>query len=392
MAQNFLDLYWGDIHGHNELCDGTGTTDEYFQYGRDVSKLDFCSLTPHDIWIEQEKWDFLQKKVKEYHRPGEFVTLLAFEWTARLPQARMFREEKFSSSPHSVYNRVKHLTLEKYGHKNVYFPGEEGRLLSCLNRDSDTVEKLYREVAKEDAIVISHHPAHIAYWTDWDVVDDRFEPVVEIFSTWGSSENSQSEGNPYPLTQAPYYPGTEKHGSFVTDALNRGYKLGFIASGDSHVPTPGKSLLSGSGFEEVERRKKLGKIPRYYNGLIAVYCKTLTREAIMGAIRNRRCYATTGKKIRLDFRLGRFFMGEVAKKADIKNEKFAISVEGTSPLEKIEVVHNGQVMKKITVENDTRNIKTECEVPSKEQMGYYYIRVSQRDREMAWSSPIWIDG
>ena len=79
-------VYFGDIHGHSELSDGKGSPDDYFTVARDEAKLDFCALTDHDhggvrrpeLW-EAGKWELVQKKVAEYHEPGRFVTLLAYE-------------------------------------------------------------------------------------------------------------------------------------------------------------------------------------------------------------------------------------------------------------------------------------------------------------------------
>ena len=41
-------IYFGDIHGHSSLSDGSPDIDAYYKDIRDREKLDFCALTDHD--------------------------------------------------------------------------------------------------------------------------------------------------------------------------------------------------------------------------------------------------------------------------------------------------------------------------------------------------------
>jgi hypothetical protein len=76
-------------------------------------------------------------------------------------------------------------------------------------------------------------------------------------------------------------------------------------------------------------------------------------------------------------------------------------VAGTTKLQKVEIIRNGKVIK--TFEPDhysldfTYDDMTPLEkvtLPSKDKQPpfvYYYLRVTQEDGHMAWSSPIWVD-
>ena len=68
--------------------------------------------------------------------------------------------------------------------------------------------------------------------------------------------------------------------------LNAGGVFGFLGCSDSHRFLPG---LSGA--------------------LTGVYAEDLTHDSLMDALRRRRCFATTGQKTALDFRVGGIFMG-----------------------------------------------------------------------------------
>ena len=43
-------VLWGDLHGHSNFSDGTGTPEDYYVYARDVAGLDVAALTDHDHW------------------------------------------------------------------------------------------------------------------------------------------------------------------------------------------------------------------------------------------------------------------------------------------------------------------------------------------------------
>ncbi|MCP4716596.1 MAG: hypothetical protein GY868_15855, partial [Deltaproteobacteria bacterium] len=63
-------IYWGDLHGHSQLSDGTGTPDDYFAYARYVSGLDVAALTDHDAWGFEllEKNPLIWEKIKQSAR------------------------------------------------------------------------------------------------------------------------------------------------------------------------------------------------------------------------------------------------------------------------------------------------------------------------------------
>jgi hypothetical protein len=79
-------IYWGELHGHTNLSDGTIDIDTYFRTAHDKAHLDFCALTDHDhggvgkpeLW-DADKWNLIQDKVGEYNQPGSFVTILGYE-------------------------------------------------------------------------------------------------------------------------------------------------------------------------------------------------------------------------------------------------------------------------------------------------------------------------
>ena len=67
---------------------------------------------------------------------------------------------------------------------------------------------------------------------------------------------------------------------------------------------------------------------------------------------------------------------------------FAVSVLGTQKI-RVELLRNNQVIKTWEPGEDTLDVAFEDEglTPA----DWYYLRVTQTDDHMAWSSPIWVN-
>ena len=253
-------VLWGDLHGHSNLSDGTGTPEQYFEYARDVSGLDVVALTDHDHWgmllldAHPELWDEIQRETRRFHEPGRFVTLLGYEWTSWIQ-----------------------------GHRHVLHFADQAKLLSSLDPDFASPVQLWRALAGLPALTFAHHSAGGPVATNWAIPPDPvLEPVTEIVSAHGSSEAPDS---PEPI----YDPVA---GNFVRDVLGRGYRFGFIGSGDSHDGHPGLVQLGAPS-----------------GGLAAILSEERTREGVLAALRARRVYATNGPRILLRAALGGHPMG-----------------------------------------------------------------------------------
>ena len=186
---------------------------------------------------------------------------------------------------------------------------------------------------------------------DWNVHDDYYVPVVELFQCRG---NGEYPGCPREIN-LQRHSTTSSTRAFVDYALReKGYKMGFVASGDHN----------GMGV-----------------GVAALWVKELSREGLLEAMRSRRCFATTGDKMIVDFRLDGF-------------PELSIKVEGQRELEKVEVLRNSKVIKEFVLSGDVLDFKevyTDPDYLDEKEVLYYYIRATQKNKEIAWSSPIWVE-
>ncbi len=353
-------VLWADLHGHSQLSDGTGTPQDYYDYARDVAALDVAVLTDHDHWgmrkldVTPEMWADIRETTARFNDPGRFTTLLGYEWTNWL-----------------------------YGHRHVLYFDGQGEVLSSLRPPTDTPTGLWATLREKhsNAITVPHHPAGGPVPIDWNIAPDpEFEPVVEIVSVHGSSES--------PDTPHAIYSAVDGH--WVRDALARGYRLGFVGSGDSHNGHPGLVHLGSPAG----------------GGVAAILAADNTADAIHAALLARSCWATSGPRIVLWFSLGSTGMGGVvpvppAGKAAGDPAYVGIAL-GVESLASLELIKNGIVVARA----DGAAPPTPAGLPASAAQGaalqqtitwrdparkpgdQVYLRAIQVDGHAAWSSPI----
>ena len=351
--------FYGDLHCHSGegvkgLGSGCGESslDDNYRYAREVANLDFCALTCHDFDIRgEEDWSYRKEKANEYLDEGRFITFVAFEWSS-----------------------------EKFGHRTVYYQKGDVPLLSSRAggklRTSEELWNAFDELG-EGVVAIPHHPASMDNPCCWEHFNPKYDRLVEIYS--GNALSSEYLGCPLMSTV-----GDRIEGLFVTDALERGYRMGFMASSDSHDGHPGNSQLD-------PRHPHMGHFVG--SGRIVCLAESLSREHLFNAIQNRRVYATTGERIVLDFRINGALMGSEICPNDIRGEvEVTCKVKGTSEIDRISIIKNGALLytKQCSRERKIEELLFTDNHFEPKRDNYYYIRVIQKDYEMAWSSPIWI--
>ena len=120
-----------------------------------------------------------------------------------------------------------------------------------------------------------------------------------------------------------------------------------------------------------------------------VYTDRPTREGILDAIRRRHTYGATDN-ILLDVRMGAsYFMGDELRTSEPL--PIRVKVRGTNTLDKVHVLRGDQVL--YTNTPDAQETEFEYVDQSADGLSgthYYYVRVEQKDGQVAWASPIWV--
>ncbi len=127
-------------------------------------------------------------------------------------------------------------------------------------------------------------------------------------------------------------------------------------------------------------------------GVAALWVKELSRKGILEALRNRRCFATTGDKIIVDFRINGAISDTVIKTKT--TPKFTIHIKAEKELEKIEILRNSKVIYKFDIDNNTLNFEkkySDHSYKDEDDVLYYYVRATQKNKAIAWSSPVWVE-
>ncbi len=335
-----LHHYYGDLHGHTWMSDGTGDVDEYFRIRREYYEDDFASLTDHDTFVHKHifptEFDLMNEYHRHYDKPGEFVTLFGQEYTTGRP-------------PNGV------------GHKCLYHT-DPIPLLDHRDPAQDTGAKLAERLRELGGIMIPHHVGWTG--TDWENHDPQVQPLVEIVSNHGVMEY---QGN----RPIPHRGGMRGH--FVQDGLAKGLKFGLIGGSDNH------------GL--IWHHKMAFRRDAYRTGLAVVLAPELTKEALFDAMKRRRTYATSGNKPRLDFRVNDHMMGEEIQ-AD-GSVLITAQVIARERLRWLQVIKDNELwyeyggegyISRFTVRDNDIEPGTH----------WYYLRVIFDGPDMAWSSPIWV--
>lgn len=222
-------------------------------------------------------------------------------------------------------------------------------------------------------------------------------PVVEIYSSKGSSENAYEDPNDipdweYPLHRSDRAGRPPEVGASAVALLQRGERFGFIASSDRHMSHPQRGI-EGNIYNRQGCAMMIGD-PRISS----------LRERIWEAIVSRRTYATTGARIPMGFEVFAnsqwHSMGsDVAMPFD-QTAVFRIAAVASADLgsparptiDAIHILRDGVVIRAIHYPAPQ---PTEVDFYWKEPPGsgsaFYYVRVIQSDEHVAWASPIWID-
>lgn len=360
---NYLNLYWGMIHGHTENSDGHGKINYYFHQIKNECGLNFGAPGDHDhLWeITDKMWEKICKTTKKWNKEGEFITFLGYEWA------------KWRQNGD--------------GDRNVYYFYDDRPMYRSDDTEFPKPKDLFRALKHEKAIIIPHHTGHRGNWCDFKDHNRKKERLIEIFQLRGSYEFYEKKKNPCPEKETEF--GNPVEVGFINNALKMGWKVGFTAGGDDHIGQAGTEYV----FE------------KYKQGLFGVFAKDLTREKIWKGLWERKTIATTGARIILFYKINGFFMGSelfLSKNQFLKkSRKFYIEFHGTCFLKNIDIIRNGEILKTFKKEALDFSIEWEDKAPvektflppskfSKFPFTYYYVRAIQKDGEVAWGSPVWI--
>ncbi|AQQ71007.1 hypothetical protein SMSP2_01371 [Limihaloglobus sulfuriphilus] len=342
-----LSAFFGDFHDHTDLsvCNRrlNPPGHDLFANERDIEKLDFCATTDHDFDYDRPQWQFNGEQTRQNHDPGRFVTFLAQEWTSSQNQP---------ATPEGFC---------RYGHHNLIFLDPYHKRFYNAYAGDISPRELWKQLEKDkvDFICIPHQ---LADWQhkgkanppkDWNYVDEKYQPVAEIFQTRASYEylgcpRQSGQGAPF-------------KGNYLQDAWEKGIIIGVIASPDH-----------GGG-----------------NGKVGVWAESLTRKDIFEAVKARHTFGTSCPKMSLFFRSNEAIMGDKTQKRS-GAIPFEIRATALQDIKEVVIFRNNSIVYKAQPLEKKIEINWIDENPAQDsETLWYYTRIQTKGGELAWSSPIW---
>lgn len=360
--ENDRNLFWGLLHGESERVDSTENIESCLRHFRDEKTINFFASSPFEVGEEtsNEIWKLISQNIQEFNEEDRFISLLGFQ---------------YKGEP------------KKEGVRQFIYLKDAKPLIRQKEAKSSTLSKIYKSLSPKEAIAIpTFTMGGSANCFNFEDFNPEFERVVEIYNAWGSSEKTSAEGNKRPITG-----GLEasREGSILA-ALKKNCRFGFVAGGLDDRGCYGNFYDS----DQVQ----------YSPGMTGIMAKKYNRESLFEALYDRCCYATTGPRIIVGFYVAGFPMGSELntnlKPGLIVNRHISGFVAGEADLALVEIIRNGEVLKSFSPNSyhldyyhDDMEPLTACllEGKGKPPFAFYYLRVTQKDGHMAWSSPIWVD-
>lgn len=363
---NNKNLFWGLLHGESDRFDSTENIESCMRHFRDDKAYNYYGVSPFESQEEtpNDVWKFISQNIADFNEEDRFTTFLGFQWDGE-PKSEGLRQ--------------------------IIYTKDNKPILRIKDLKSNTLKKIYKSFSPKEIISIPSFTMSQRTEFDFEIFDPDFERVVEIYNAWGSSELTKKEGNSHPILSKGQSGTKESAEGSIQKALQRNCRFGFVAGG-----LDDRGIFADLFDSDQEQ---------YSPGLTGIVAPTHTRDAIFEALYQRSCYATTGERMIVGLYLAGIPMGKETSTADkpglVVNRHLSGYAAGTTKLKKVELIRNGKVIHTFTTDtyhldftyDDLEPLDKVCinAKDKKPHFAYYYIRVTQEDGNMAWSSPIWVD-
>lgn len=351
-------LYFGQLHSHTTYSDGSGSLDSALSYINNLNEsdhIDFVAFTDHSNYFDTKTevnpeaalynkslmtsqslrlWDEYKNKIANFNASAEnkgVIALAGFEMT-------------WSGGP---------------GHMNTWnTQGIVSRNNASLNsKTSDAGLKAYYDLLSQpegkDSISQFNHPgttfgtfSDFAYWNP--EIDSRIT-LVEV----GNGEGAIGSGG--------YFPSY----SYYTMALDKGWHVAPSNNQDNHK----------------------GKWGNANDARNVILTDNLTEQGIYDALKDRKVYATEDKNLEITYTVNDEFMGTIIQEVpESLNIEVGLS-DMDDAIQKAEIIVNsGRVVHTWEVNAQSQSLS----VTLTPEYSYYYIRVTQKDGDLAVTAPVWV--
>ncbi len=232
-------VYYGQLHSHTSISDGSGSPAQAYQYARDTAQLDFFSISDHDYYPDDmtaSDWTTIKNAANSYNDDGTFVAFWGFEWSSDTTEWQ----------PNGLAQ----------GHITIINSDD-----FCISsyEPTRTLDQLATWLDARDVAAFFNHPGQ--YGTNFDNFNFNYSEKIVGMELWNRNDD--------------YYGS----GSWYHSALNEGFYIGASGSQDNHS--------QGWGTTNEWR--------------LAVLAPSKTRASIFDALKARRFYSSRDQNLVLSF-------------------------------------------------------------------------------------------
>ena len=356
--------YFGQLHAHTaQYSDGSGTLADGLNYIKNISDADnvqFVAFTDHSNYFDASS---AANPAEALNDISKMTSDSATKWSAYTKAMRDFNAEAANLNDIVAIPGFEMTWSGGPGHINTFNSvGLVSRNNTALNnKTADAGMKLYYDTLIQNTDPLANlsqfnHPgttfgtfSDFAYYTP---AYDSKMIAVEV----GNGEGAIGAGG--------YYPSYTEY----TKALDKGWHVAPTNNQDNHKGQWGNANTART----------------------VILTDDLSENGLLVGLKNMTVYTTEDKNLNISYTLNDQIMGSIISEVPTANLRFAVNVndpDGSDVISKIEVITNsGRIAESKTFTSNSA--VWNFELPAAE--GYYYLRVTQADMNIAVTAPVWI--
>lgn len=321
--------YFGLLHAHSTISDGTASVKDMFEAASQAEGLDFYAVTDHSNSLDQANSGAIDANGSE----------ISSEWKAGKDAAAAVSNGTF---------------LGLYGYEISW---ENDRLLGHIStlgtpgwithEQAATLEDYFSALSSvPGAISQFNHPgSSFGNFQNFSNYQPQYDAVMQLIEIG-------DQGN---------FDGYE----YYVKALDNGWHLAPSCNQNNHDTSI-----------DVE------------NARTAVLCDQLTEDSLFQAIRNHQVYATQDPDLSITYRLNGAVMGSTIPESETLQAEIIVSDPTDSSIGLVEVIaDSGTVIASQTVNTAKESIS--LQVPG--GYHYYFLKITQPDQQLAVTAPVWLE-
>ena len=297
-------------------------------------------------------WQASAKLADQHNKPGEFTTLIGYEWTSMIDGNNFHRVVLFGDDAETAGSLAPFSAMDSrdvedlWGFLEKYEATTGGRAIAIPHNSNLSNGRMFPALGSER--MSESYARQSARWEPLFEVtqvkgDAETHPLLSPadpfadFETWDAGNILGTEEKTPDMLVTEYARALLGVGIATRDALGvNPYQFGLIGSTDSHTALStadaGNYFGKFADSEPSIERTSLLMAGRWSNailsssGYVAVWAEDNTREALFAAWQRREVYASTGPRITLRLFAGWGFTGEELDDADFAAQGYSAGV------------------------------------------------------------------